>query len=167
MNKLVVIICAMMLSTTAVFAQNYNTGDTELNASLTITNSEANKNLSLFKQNLIVDFGTTLPKIEACFKIGMTAGDVRLAFEIGKIARLPIERVQTVYKTSSKKGWGAMAKELGIKPGSPEFHQLKGNCKKNANKKNEKVAVKSNGNSGKSNGNSGKSNGNGNGKGKK
>jgi hypothetical protein len=30
-----------------------------------------------------------------------------------------------VYKQSKGKGWGVIAKELGIKPGSPEFHALK------------------------------------------
>jgi hypothetical protein len=29
------------------------------------------------------------------------------------------------YKSSKGKGWGVIAKSLGIKPGSKEFHELK------------------------------------------
>jgi hypothetical protein len=33
--------------------------------------------------------------------------------------------VVDVYKKNRGKGWGVIAKSLGIKPGSPEFHALK------------------------------------------
>lgn len=35
------------------------------------------------------------------------------------------DAVYQVYQPNRKKGWGVIAKELGIKPGSPEFHALK------------------------------------------
>lgn len=37
----------------------------------------------------------------------------------------PIGLVLDVYSRQKSKGWGAVAKGLGIKPGSPEFHLLK------------------------------------------
>jgi len=37
----------------------------------------------------------------------------------------PIDYVTEQYKESKGRGWGALAKSLGIKPGSPEFHALK------------------------------------------
>jgi hypothetical protein len=33
--------------------------------------------------------------------------------------------VVELWERDHAKGWGAMAKRLGIKPGSPQFHQLK------------------------------------------
>jgi hypothetical protein len=39
---------------------------------------------------------------------------------------------------SEKKGWGAVAKDLGIKPGSEEFHELKANTVKKSWKDKEK-----------------------------
>lgn len=46
---------------------------------------------------------------------------MRLSILVGK----PVETVYVTYQKNQKKGWGAIAKELGIKPGSKEFHQLK------------------------------------------
>ena len=40
-------------------------------------------------------------------------------------SKLPLNRVLSVYRGNKKKGWGAIAKKLGIKPGSAEFHALK------------------------------------------
>lgn len=171
-----VIFLAVMLISGISFGQDYKSGDVELDASLKIVNSDANKDLASFKLNLTKTFNVGLPKVEACFKVGMNAGDAFMAFQISNITRKPIDDVIKVYSTSKSKGWGAMAKELGIKPGSAEFHALKGkakdkskgNSKPKATGGNEKGNGKSNGNSGgSSKGNSGKSNGNGNGKGKK
>jgi hypothetical protein len=36
-----------------------------------------------------------------------------------------IDVVTAQYKKNKGRGWGALAKSLGIKPGSPEFHALK------------------------------------------
>lgn len=166
----------LMLVSGIALGQDYRSGDTELDASLKLVNTDANKNLPEFKLNLTKTFNATMPQVETCFKIGMNAGDAFMAFQVANIARRPIEQVITVYRSSKSKGWGAMAKELGIKPGSAEFHALKGKVK-DKSKGNSKPKVtggdkkdnsgdkgKSNGNSGKSNG---KGNGNGNGKGKK
>ena len=49
--------------------------------------------------------------------------DAYMVFRLGEIARKPPEEVMKVYKEG--KGWGALAKSLGIKPGSREFHALK------------------------------------------
>ena len=38
---------------------------------------------------------------------------------------LHFDQVFKIYNANKGKGWGVIAKELGIKPGSPEFHALK------------------------------------------
>lgn len=150
-------------------AQDYATGDKELNATLISVNTEANLNLPDFKSKLATTYNTSLPKVEACFKAGMTAGDAYIAFEISSLSKRPIEAVITSFKKNKGKGWGVIAKEMGIKPGSPAFHQLKKNAKaksgkvkpaKKGGKPENSAKPKENGNSG-----NGKSNGNGNGKG--
>lgn len=173
------IFLGLMLVSSITFGQSFRTGDTELDASLKIVNTDGNKDLPAFKVNLTQTFNVPMPKVEAVFRIGMTPGDALMAFQISNITRRPIEDVITVYKKSKSKGWGAMAKEMGIKPGSAEFHALKGKVKEKSkgNGKSKDKATgsdkKDNGDKGKSNGNSGgpsKGNsgkGNGNGKGKK
>jgi hypothetical protein len=155
------IFLALMLVSGIALGQDYKSGDAELDASLKIVNTDGNKDLASFKLNLTKTFSVSMPKVEACFKIGMNAGDAFMAFQISNITRKPVEDVITVYQKSKSKGWGAMAKELGIKSGSAEFHALKGKAK-DKSKGNSKSEGKSNGN-----GNSGNSNGKGNGKGKK
>lgn len=166
------IFLALILVSGVALGQDYRSGDVELDASLKIVNNDANKDLTFFKANLAKTFNVGLPKVETCFKVGMNAGDAFMAFQISNITKRPIEDVISVYKTSKSKGWGVMAKELGIKPGSAEFHALKGKAKDkskgNGNGKAAGNAASGDKGNGKSNGNgkgnSGKSNGKGNGK---
>jgi hypothetical protein len=148
--------CAALLLTFSSWSQTYNSGDKDLDATLKSINVEANKDLPKFKLELSKSFSLPLSKLNGMFSIGMSAGDVYIALEISTLAKKPIDDVIAVYSKSKSKGWGAMAKELGIKPGSAEFHKLKGKCKDKSAKK------AGSGSSSKGNGN-----GNGNGKGKK
>ena len=54
-----------------------------------------------------------------------TPADAYIVLRLGEISRLPTDRVLREYRTSKGKGWGVIAKSLGIKPGSEEFHALK------------------------------------------
>lgn len=51
--------------------------------------------------------------------------DAYMVFRLGELSHNPPDRVIDVYKANKQKGWGVMAKQLGIKPGSAEFHALK------------------------------------------
>jgi len=51
--------------------------------------------------------------------------DAYMVFRMGELSHQPVERVVDEYKEDRGKGWGVMAKRLGIKPGSKEFHALK------------------------------------------
>lgn len=159
MKKLLIV--SLLLSGVA-FGQDFRSGDSEIDANLKIVNTEANKDLPAFKLELSKTFALPLPKIDLCFSAGMTAGDAYFALELSNVARRPIEDVIISYKKNKGKGWGVIAKEMGIKPGSAEFHRLKGNCK---NKGNSSKNKSSKGNAGNGNGKSnGKGKGNGKGK---
>lgn len=51
--------------------------------------------------------------------------DAYIIFRLGEMLRQPTDLVLREYRTSKGKGWGVIAKNLGIKPGSAEFHALK------------------------------------------
>jgi hypothetical protein len=51
--------------------------------------------------------------------------DAYMVLRLGELSHRPINEVINVYHAHPKNGWGAMAKDLGIKPGSREFHALK------------------------------------------
>lgn len=52
-------------------------------------------------------------------------GDVYYACAIAQILGRPCRYVADYWDEHHGKGWGVVAKELGIKPGSAEFHRLK------------------------------------------
>jgi hypothetical protein len=51
--------------------------------------------------------------------------DAYMIFRLSELSHRPVAEVMKVYRKNRKRGWGAMAKGLGIKPGSREFHALK------------------------------------------
>lgn len=52
-------------------------------------------------------------------------GDIYFACALAKLSGHPCRYVVDLWERDHAKGWGAMAKQLGIRPGSPEFHRLK------------------------------------------
>ncbi len=51
--------------------------------------------------------------------------DAYIVLRLGEMSNRPTEYVIERYKIDKAKGWGVLAKSLGIKPGSREFHALK------------------------------------------
>ncbi len=112
----------------------YNTGDVELNASLTKIDANAQLDFGGFKADLSASYNVSSSKIDSwSVDLGMKAGDIYMALDLAKITKKPVDEVINVYQKNKTKGWGVMAKELGIKPGSPEFHALKDGAKSKGN----------------------------------
>ena len=88
-------------------------------------NVEAQADLGAFKGRLSAEFGVPVPKVEAIMASVGTPGDAYMCFRVGQVASKPIEVVTKEYQRNKGKGWGVIAKNLGIKPGSKEFHELK------------------------------------------
>ena len=75
-------------------------------------------------------------RIRARFKIGNAEidavlsnvekpADAYMVFRLGEMSKRSTGDVIEKYKTGKGRGWGNLAKSLGIKPGSREFHALK------------------------------------------
>jgi hypothetical protein len=56
---------------------------------------------------------------------GLDMPDIFMATALAKATQRPVFTVAERYKKNPGKGWGVVAKDLGIKPGSREFHELK------------------------------------------
>jgi len=98
----------------------------ELSSLVSELNVRAQADFSLFKTELSVEFGVTVGKIdELIAEVELEPGDVYVTLELARMSEKPVEDVVGVYKVNKTKGWGALAKELGIEPGSPEFKALK------------------------------------------
>ena len=125
------------------------TGDSEMNSILTDVHNQAIKDITAFHNNVVNTFNIVSSKVDAALKI-LAPGDVYMAAQLSISIGKPFEEVVQTYQKNKTKGWGAIAKDLGIKPGSPEFHAMKNSMKAKH---------------GKGNGNGGGSKGSGNGKG--
>lgn len=126
----------MITTSFAIGQVKFNTGSTELDADINIINTTAKSDLTLFKKDLSAEFSVSLKEIDYMFSLKLEPGDVYLSLEIGKITGNKPSFVAETYSKNRTKGWGAIAKELGIKPGSAEFHELKGDSKDKKSKSN-------------------------------
>lgn len=156
MKKIILMLFVVLGTATVSQAQivkfTATVGDPELDNLLTDIHNQALKDINAFHNNVVNTFNIIGSKVDAALKI-LAPGDVYMAAQLSVSVNKPFEEVVQTYQKNKSKGWGAIAKDLGIKPGSPEFHAMK-------------KSMKSKG--GKGSGNSasaGKSNGNGNGKG--
>ena len=121
-------------------------GNIYLDSDLNAVNRQARLNISTFNNDMRLSYNVSAKTLNhMSVNLNMAPGDIYLSLEIARVRRIPVDRVITVYQSHHSKGWGAMAKELGIKPGSPEFHRLK----QNGNNKNGNASAKKNKNKGK------------------
>lgn len=97
----------------------------ELNDLAVRINTRFGVDVGPFRAKVNAEFGSGEPKVDAVIKAAGSAGDAYIAFQIGKACNRDPEEVARIYSRDKGKGWGVIAKELGIKPGSPEFHALK------------------------------------------
>jgi len=88
-------------------------------------NIEARADSSGFKARLATRFNIDNLKVNAVFNQVDHASDAYMVFRLGELSHRPVDEVVRVYQGNKNKGWGQMAKSLGIKPGSKEFHALK------------------------------------------
>lgn len=88
-------------------------------------NIRAQADLGGFKARLSAQFGVPTARVEAVMSNVKTPGDAYMCFRVGQVASRPVEVVAKEYQANREKGWGRIAKNLGIKPGSKEFHALK------------------------------------------
>jgi len=132
--KHLIIIC-LVLCVYSAQAQHYSS-DPDLNQSLITLDANARLDFGAFRTDISMGYNISEKKIDyLSAEIGMSAGDIYLTAEIASLTHKSIDQVVAVYTVHKDKGWGVMAKELGIKPGSPEFHALKDNAKNNSKNK--------------------------------
>ena len=92
---------------------------------LSSVNVQARVDLPGFSARISNQFGVPLPQVQAVVQTVREPADAFMVFQLGQFSGRQPERVMEVYSRDKGKGWGVIAKELGIKPGSAEFHALK------------------------------------------
>jgi hypothetical protein len=86
-------------------------------------NVQARVDLPGFSAKISSQFGVPQVQVQAVLRTVREPADAFMVFQLGQMTGRAPERVMEVY--SPGKGWGVIAQELGIKPGSADFHALK------------------------------------------
>ncbi len=117
----------LCLAARPVSAQSkFRTGNVEIDGDLNQININANANFGKFRAELSTAYNIAENKIDHFHsELKMEPAEIYYTLEVSRVCNRPVDDVIEVYKTKRGKGWGKIAKELGIKPGSAEFHELK------------------------------------------
>lgn len=101
------------------------TGDADIDLHLDEVNRYGRAEFEFFKKDMSLKFGVEAGDIHNYYyKEKFSPGDIYYAYTLSVVSGRPVRNIFDMYK--QKKGWGAIAQELGIKPGSKEFHMLRG-----------------------------------------
>ncbi|MBW3551349.1 MAG: hypothetical protein KY442_11245 [Proteobacteria bacterium] len=129
--------CAALAMMTALFvgpaaAQDFSinwnprSGDVWVDSYLEDVNRYGARYRSPFVDEMVRYYGAPRDLVAALLaERGWAPGDVYYACAIAQIIGRPCRYVVERWERDHAQGWGAVARELGIKPGSPEFHRLK------------------------------------------
>ena len=104
------------------FSSQVKAGDFDWLSNLRV---EAEADPSGFRVRLTTRFNIGDVQVRAVINQVDSVSDAYMIFRLGELSYRPINDVVHIYQNNKHKGWGRMAKDLGIKPGSKEFHALK------------------------------------------
>ncbi len=88
-------------------------------------NIRAEADLPGFRARLAARFTIGDVQINTVLSNVERPADAYMVLRLAEMSNRPPDFVIEKYKSGKGKGWGAIAKTLGIKPGSKEFHALK------------------------------------------
>lgn len=97
----------------------------DLDTFLSRLNTQAKADPNNFNIRLSAQFGIPLPHVEAIIRVVDSSADAFMCLQLSRMTKRDPDFVVQAYKNNKGRGWGVIAKELGIKPGSSEFHALK------------------------------------------
>lgn len=78
-----------------------------------------------FRARLATRFKIDDTQIKIVLNNVKNPADAYMVLRLGEMSNHPTESVIEKYRSGKGNGWGVLAKSLGIKPGSKEFHALK------------------------------------------
>jgi len=114
----------------AAFAQQAKTGDRKLDSWLGKINERAEADPDGFILQLSQKHNIPEEEIrQAKERHRLSYGDTYMATALSRLSQRPVGVVAQDFNKNQGRGWGVMAMNLGIKPGSPEFKQMKANAR--------------------------------------
>ena len=116
-----------------VISYSPRTGDVWIDTQLGQVNDYGRRDRNYFVDDMVSNFGAPRYLVNDLLTTRRWApGDVYYASALAYQTRRPFGDVVKMYEQDRGQGWGVIAKRMGIKPGSAEFHALKGNVGKSS-----------------------------------
>ncbi len=120
---LISLICLVFSLATYTFTAS---ADSDLDFALSELNAAARLDFGSYKADIGLRYNLSESKVDYWYvSLKMQPSDIFMAAEISILCGKPIDSVVTIYQTHKSRGWGYIAQQLGIKPGSAEFKELK------------------------------------------
>lgn len=111
------------------------TGDAWVDTQLGDINVLARGDTDGFVDDVVLSFGAPRYLVrDYVTNRGWAPGDVYYGCALAYQARVPCANVLRDYEQNRGQGWGVVARRMGIQPGSPAFHALKGSVGKSQGK---------------------------------
>lgn len=109
-----------------LFAAGFAVGaHADLDGFLRSVNVQAKTDMRSFSVRVAAQFGVPEARVIAVIEKVDSPADVFMVFQIGQWTGRPHQLIIATYNNNKGKGWGVIARRLGIRPGSPEFHALR------------------------------------------
>jgi hypothetical protein len=119
-----------LLVHSAAFAQHATTGDRKLDSLLGRINLQERSDPDGFLLHLSRSYNVPEAEIRlAKTRYELNAGDTYMSTILSRIFNRSVGDVAEEYSKNRGQGWGVMAMNKGIKPGSPEFHRMKADAR--------------------------------------
>ncbi len=116
-KSLSLILMAFLIVSSTAFAGDFNW--------MQDLNIKAQADPSEFRARLAARFKVGDVTIQTVLDNVGEPADAYMLLRLGEMSNQPIDHVIEKYKAEKGKGWGVLARSLGIKPGSKAFHALK------------------------------------------
>lgn len=130
-----------------VVGYNFRSGDLWVDTQLGYFSDYGRRDRDYFVDDLVSSYGAPRYLVnELLDKRRWDPGDVYYAAALAYTAHRPLGDVTREYENSKGQGWGVVAQRMGIKPGSAEFHALKGQLGKSKGRYDEHGKGKGHGN---------------------
>lgn len=108
------------------FGWNPRSGDVWVDSQLSDVNRYGSRYRQPFVDEMVRYYGAPRDLVSSLLvERNWAPGDVYYACAIAQILGRPCRYVVDIWERDHGQGWGNVAKQLGIKPGSDEFHRLK------------------------------------------
>ncbi len=114
-----------LLATLMLVLMTSGLAHADLNLFIRDVNVSAGGNIGGYKADLGVRFGAAGPSVDMVLRSVDSPAEAFLVFWLGERSGRPVDVVLREYQSRKGQGWGEIAKSLGIKPGSADFHALR------------------------------------------